>query len=106
MSEDTAELYRIKRTPEPVAAENEANEAASLLANMLERIEWVERLMAGRGDALTRAQLRSELRHAIAAAQQLDGHLAEADQADPDPETESAWLGWLTAPGGEERASS
>jgi len=98
-ADKTAELYRITRTPAPIAADAEEEEAASLLANLIEHTDWVIRLMAGRADAIVRAQLQDALRKAIAAAQQLDGHLAEADRAGHDAVTEATFQDWLT--GGE-----
>lgn len=98
---DTAELYRVKRTPEPVADEAEADTAAELMAEFIEHGDWVQRLMGGRADAVVRSQLRSEIRKAVAAAQALDGHLAEADRADADAATAVEFDHWLHAPGGE-----
>jgi len=100
---DTAELYRVKRTPEPVADEAEADTAAELMAELIEHSDWVQRLMAGRANPLTRTQLRAELRQVVAAAQALDGHLAEADRADADAATAVEFDHWLNAPGGEQR---
>lgn len=102
LEDRTVELAIVRNpAPEPVAAEAEADTAASLMAELTEPMEFVERLMAGRANSLTRAQLQAELRKVIAAAQALDGHLSEADRVDADAATAVEFDHWLNAPGGE-----
>lgn len=103
MNDDTTELYRITRTPEPIADEAEAETAAALMAELVEHSDWVQRLMGGRADFVVRTQLQAELRKVVAAAQALNGHLAEADRADADAATAVAFSDWLNAPGGDQR---
>jgi hypothetical protein len=98
---DTAELYIVKRMPEPVADEAEADTAAELIAEVIEHSNSVQELMVDRGDAEIRTRLRAELRRLVAAAQALDGHLAEADRADADAATAVEFDHWLNSSGGE-----
>jgi len=100
---DTAELYLIKRTPEPVADEAEADTAAELIAELILHSDEVQGLMVDRADAEIRTRLRAELRQLVAAAQALDGHLTEADRAGADAATAVEFDHWLNAPGGEQR---
>ncbi|MEU5155622.1 hypothetical protein [Glycomyces sp. NPDC021274] len=101
MSDDTIRLRRALRTPEPVADEAEAEQAAGLMAELIEHSDWVQRLMAGRANPVVRAEIQSNLRGLVAAAQALDGHLSEADRAGSDAATAAEFDHWRTAPGGE-----
>lgn len=103
MNDNTTELYLIKRTPEPVADETEADTAAELIADLIMRSDAVQGLMVDRADAEIRTRLRAELRQVVAAAQALDGHLAESDRAGADAATATGFEHWLTAPGGKQR---
>lgn len=98
--DDTAPLPVVRPAPQAITAVSEESEAEALVSELTARLQGVKILAPSRADKTARDALREELARMVATAQQLDGHLTEADRAEHDAETDAQFQSWRTAPGG------
>jgi hypothetical protein len=98
--DDTAALLIVQPAPQAIAAASEESETEALVAELSDRLAGVRVLAPSRGDKDARIALREEIARMVATAQQLDGHLLEADRVERDAAHDAAFEDWRTAPGG------
>lgn len=97
---DTVQLAAVRAEARQLTADTEETQTAALVADLGARVEGIRRLAPSRGDAGARQALLEELARLVADAQQLTGHLTEAERAARDAVHDAAFTDWLTAPGG------
>lgn len=98
--DDTAALPIVQPAPQAIAASSEESETEALVAELSDRLAGVRVLAPSRADKDARTALREEIARMVATAQQLDGHLLEADRPARDAVHDAAFEDWRTAPGG------